>query len=169
MGKKMTKIIIVDKEDKVIGSKERGTLDYEKDIYRVAALWVTNSKNEVLLAKRALTKKHNPGKWGPAVAGTVDEGETYDLNIVKEAREELGLKDINPEKWIKNNTVGKQRYQHFTQWYRLKLDKSLDYFKLQEEEVKEIKWFNKDELKELGDADHIIDSIREVVKRELEK
>ena len=26
-----------------------------------------------------------PGKWGPAVAGTVEEGESYEENIIKEA------------------------------------------------------------------------------------
>jgi len=130
---------------------------------------MANSKNEILLAKRALTKKHDPGKWGPAVAGTVDEGETYDSNIVKEVEEELGLKNINPEKWIKNDTIGKQKYQHFTQWYKLRLDEPLDYFKLQEEEVSEIKWFARDELKELGDTDHILDSIREIVGMDLKK
>jgi len=95
------KIIIVDENDNPIGLKERGTLDYDKDIYRVSALWITNSKGQILIARRALTKKQNPGKWGPGVAGTIDEGETYDSNIIKEAKEELGLQNIKPEKWIK--------------------------------------------------------------------
>jgi isopentenyldiphosphate isomerase len=75
------KIIIVNEKDKEIGLKERGTLKTE-DIYRVTALWITNSKDEILLAKRALTKSNDPGKWGPAVAGTVDEGETYEENSI---------------------------------------------------------------------------------------
>ena len=51
-------IIIVDENDQIIGHKVRGTLD-QKDVYRVSALWVQNSNGHVLLAKRALTKKHS--------------------------------------------------------------------------------------------------------------
>ena len=88
------KIIIVDKNDKIIGYKIRGTLD-KNGIYRVSALWITNSLGEILLARRSRKKDKHPLKWGPAVAGTVEEGETYEQNIVKEAWEELGLKNFN--------------------------------------------------------------------------
>ena len=36
------KIVIVDENDDVIGHKERGAI-MQDDIYRVAALWITNS------------------------------------------------------------------------------------------------------------------------------
>ena len=92
MGSKFT---IVDENDNIIAQKERANIKPE-DIYRVAALWVTNSKGDILLAQRALSKKHDPGKWGPAVAGTVEERETYRANIIKETSEEIGLHDISP-------------------------------------------------------------------------
>ncbi|HWZ66027.1 MAG TPA: hypothetical protein VNX65_04555 [Patescibacteria group bacterium] len=41
------RIIIVNENDQVIGHKERGTL-VKEDIYRVAALWVTNSQGKIL-------------------------------------------------------------------------------------------------------------------------
>lgn len=81
----MMKIQIVDENDKFVSNKERSEVDYKSDIYRVSALWLTNSKGQTLLAKRAMVKDKDPGKWGPAVAGTIDEGETYDENIYKEA------------------------------------------------------------------------------------
>lgn len=142
----MEQIIIVNEEDEIIRYKVRGTLT-QKDIYRVSALWIENSKGEVLLARRALTKKKDPGMWGPAVAGTVDKGESYDFNIIKEAKEELGLETINPKKWIKKRV--KFPHNHFTQWYFLEIDKPLSYFKIQKEEVAEIKWFDKKELAEM--------------------
>ena len=159
------KIILVDKNDNPIGVKERGTLDNSKDIYRVSALWITNSKGQILLAKRAFSKKQNPGKWGPAVAGTVEEGETYESNIIKEAEEELGLKNIKSIKWLKNNTLN-YKYKHFTQWFRLKIDKPLSYFKPNEREVAEIKWFDKEELLKLieTNSDEVIDSLKELTK-----
>ena len=94
------KIQIVNTNDKVIGLKERKNLDYKNNIYRSSALWIINSKGKSLLAQRALTKKHHPGKWRPAVSGTIEKNETYDSNIIKESEEELGLKNIHPKKII---------------------------------------------------------------------
>lgn len=137
-------IIIVNGQDEIIDYKERGTLARE-DIYRVSALWVTNSQGDVLLAQRAFTKKQHPGMWGPAVAGTVDEGETYDENIVKEAEEEIGLSGVQPQISKKQRISGE--HNHFTQWYTLTLNKPAEQFKIQEEEVEQVKWFTRNELK----------------------
>lgn len=103
------KIIIVDENDEIIKHKERGTLN-QSDIYRVSALWIQNSKGEILLAQRSFNKKNHPGKWGPAVAGTNDEGETYESNIVKEAEEEIGLKNISFQKSINQKVEGEHNY-----------------------------------------------------------
>ena len=139
-----SKIIIVDENDKIIGHKKRGTLKKE-DIYRVSALWITNSNRKVLLARRHHTKSHHPGKWGPAVAGTVDEGETYEENIIKEAEEELGIRNIKPKMGPKTKTDNK--YHHFTQWYTLSINKNINEFKIQKDEVEDIKWFSPEELR----------------------
>lgn len=137
------KIVIVDEQDNIIGWKDRESLERE-DIYRVSALWITNSRGEILLAKRALTKSNNPGKWGPAVTGTVDEGEDYDFNIIKEAREELGLNNIIPRKGFKKRVFGK--YNYFCQWYFLTMNESVTDFKIEKDEVEEIKWFFAEKL-----------------------
>jgi isopentenyldiphosphate isomerase len=137
------RIVIVNENDEIIGHKERGTLTKE-DIYRVSALWITNSKGDILLAQRKFTKAHDPGKWGPAVAGTVDEGEAYEMNILKEAEEEIGLKDIHPTLGPKRRERGEHNY--FGQWYLLTIDKPVEDFTIQEEEVEQIKWFARSEL-----------------------
>ncbi len=138
------RITIVDEHDEIIGYKERGTLKKE-DIYRVSALWITDSRGRILLARRHRTKSHHPRKWGPAVAGTVDEGETYEENIIKEAEEELGLKGIRPIKgqkiWVDDE------YRYFTQWCTLTIDRGIDQFTIQENEVEEIKWYSPEELR----------------------
>lgn len=140
-----SKIIIVDENDNIIANKERETLKAE-DIYRVSALWLTNSNGEILLARRALTKSHSPGKWGPAVAGTVEEGETYDSNIVKETEEEIGLKNIKFKQGPKIK-ISPGQHSYFCQWYLAEIDKPLEEFKIQKREVEEIKWFSKKEIK----------------------
>jgi len=138
-----TQIIIVNDQDEIIGHKERGTL-VKEDIYRVSALWITNSNGDILLAQRKFTKKHDPGKWGPAVAGTIDEGETYDSNIIKEAEEEIGLKDIQPKAGPKLRVTGEHNY--FGQWYKLVVNKPAEDFLIQAEEVEQVKWFTRSEL-----------------------
>ena len=138
------KIIIVDEKDEIIGYKERLKVK-PSDIYRVSSLWIENSKGDILLAKRALTKSHDPGKWGPAVAGTVDKDETYKSNIIKEAEEELGLKNFEFKKLGKYRRTGKHNF--WGQRYLAILNKNTSDFKVNKEEVEKIRWFTKKELK----------------------
>ena len=137
-------VVIVDKNDKIIGYKDRNHLA-KNDINRVSGLWITNSRGEILLAKRHRNKLHSPGKWQPGVAGTVNQGETYRKNIIKEAEEELGLKIIKPI--ISPKTKMNVYHHHFTQWYMLKIDKAIDEFTIQKDETEKIKWFSSKELK----------------------
>lgn len=139
------KIQIVDSEDNLIGVKERSELNYEKDIYRVSALWLTNSKGQSLLARRAISKDKDPGRWGPAVAGTIDEGETYDENIYKEALEEIGLEGVEFSIGPKTHITYPRNY--FCQWYFVKVDKDIDEFVMQEDEVEALAWVDIDIIK----------------------
>lgn len=139
--------IIVNEQDEIIGHKHRHEI-WPDDIYRVAALWIENSKGEVLLAQRGFTKKNNPGKWWPAVAGTIDKWESYEENIYKEAEEELGIvgktfsfvtKVYNP--WPK--------FFYFCSWYELLLDRKIEDFVLEYPQVESVRWFRKDEIKNM--------------------
>lgn len=141
MGKEQT--IIVNEFDKTVGYKNRDELT-KNDIYRVSVLWITNSDGKILLAKRSINKKNNPGKWGPAVGGTLEKGETYYSNIIKEAKEEIGLTDIYPVKGDKD--LVKEEYTYFRQWHHININKKISEFKLKKDEVDEIKWFTKEEL-----------------------
>lgn len=137
------KIPIVDENDNITGYKERNDKD-TNTIYRVSYLWITDTNGKILLAQRALNKNHNPGKWGPVVAGTVEEGETYESNIIKEAEEEIGLKNIKPILGTKKRQ--KNKYNYFSQEFLLTLPSGFNNFTIQKEEVAEIKWFTVEEL-----------------------
>ncbi len=163
------KIIIVNEKDEQIGLKERGTLNRE-DIYRVSALWVTNSKGEILLAQRSFNKKNNPGAWGPAVAGTIAKGETYEENIYKEAKEELGLSSYKFLKGKKLTRIGPERKNnYFTQYFKLVADIDIKNLKIQESEVEQIKWLSKEEIKKMKEnGEKFVDSILPIVNNEIE-
>ena len=139
----MSKIPIVDNDDVVVGYKDRKDV-LPEDIYRVSALWIKNSEGESLLAQRAFSKTNDPGKWGPAVAGTVEEGENYDINIRKEAQEEIGISDISMEKGPKERIFGEHNY--FVQWYTARIDKGAGEFVIDKDEVSEVRWFSKKDL-----------------------
>lgn len=160
----MAKIPIVDRHDQVIGYKERTQINAKLDIYRGASLWVTNSNHEVLLAQRSFSKKLDPGKWGEAVGGTVENHDTYLQTIVREAEEELGLIDLELTEGPKQLIRGP--YQYFTQWYFAELDLPLEEFSPQESEVESLQWISAKELV----ADHnlnpmsYISSMKEIIE-----
>ncbi|MFH1510696.1 MAG: NUDIX domain-containing protein [Candidatus Woesearchaeota archaeon] len=142
MAEKVKLLPVVNEKDKIVGYKKRNQLK-SNDIYRVAGLWVTSETGEILLARRALSKKHDPGLWGPAVAGTAEKGESYSTNIKKEAKEELGIEGLRFAKGKKQRFYGTRNY--FCQWYSLKLNN--DYkFRINKKEVQEIQWIMKDKL-----------------------
>lgn len=145
----MSLINIVNEQDEVIGSKERADVVRE-DIYRVSALWLRDSQGRVLLAQRALTKKHDSGKWGPAVAGTVEAGETYLENIRKEMDEELGITDLDITEGPKMRRMAGVDGEHnyFVQWFFGTLDWPAASFRIPPAEVAAVRWFSPDELRE---------------------
>ena len=140
------KIPIVNEQDEVISYKEREETTRE-DIRRIIALYVFNEKNEILIAKRQATKTIDPNLWGPSVAGTVDEGYDYDQTVLKEAEEEIGLKDIEPI-FLKKMFYETKNARRFTGVYYCTINSEEREFTLQVEEVAEIKWVSFPNLQE---------------------
>ena len=60
--------------------------------HRAVHLYLLNSKNEVLLQKRAPTVDHFPGFFGISVTGHVRAGEYSSDCVRREVEEELGIK-----------------------------------------------------------------------------
>ena len=60
-------------------------------------LHLFNSRGELYLQRRPLWKDIQPGKWDTAVGGHVDLGESVEMALRREVREELGITDFTPE------------------------------------------------------------------------
>ncbi|MBQ8451333.1 MAG: NUDIX domain-containing protein [Clostridia bacterium] len=106
-----------------------------------------NSKNKILVQRRALNKKVNPGLYG-VTGGHVDAGETPIATCVRETEEELGIKvDENEFKFL--GEFIHQKGWELVQTYVLKKDIDLSKVKLQVEEVSEIKWVSLGGFKKL--------------------
>jgi len=81
----------VDKDDNVLGLRPRDDFySINSIIHRGAHLILFNSKNQILLQKRALDKKWSPGLYAYSVSGTVAD-ESYEDCIKREMMEELGI------------------------------------------------------------------------------
>lgn len=138
------KIIIVDENDEIIWYKYRKDIK-QQDIYRVAWIVIKNYEWDFLLAQRSFNKNNNPWQWSISAAGTIEEWETYDKNIVHEIEEEIWMKNLDIEKLEKKRVYWKHNF--FVQLYKAKLDKNIENFIIQEEEVEKIRWFSIDEIK----------------------
>ena len=89
---------IVNSEGEVIGSATRSECHAGTFIlHPVVHLHIFNSKGELYLQKRVMSKKIQPGKWDTAVGGHVDYGENVEVALLRETREELGVEDFVPE------------------------------------------------------------------------
>ncbi|MDQ3076091.1 MAG: NUDIX domain-containing protein [bacterium] len=143
----MPRILIVNEEDEVIGLKEKSELTSE-DISRDTGLWVLDENDNILLAKRSANKKIHPNLWSGAVAGTVEEDETYESNIIKEAEEEIGLKNIKPIFLYKRLKTKDPRYKRMTGVFKIIINRETQ-LELEPMEVSEVKWFTKNEVQDL--------------------
>jgi len=136
-------MVLVDEDDKVIGKKLVDAIS-TNDITRVAGLWIENSNGEVLLSKRAIGKRRDPNRWGPAVAILIDEKESY-LSAIKGAAEnEIGLVGKVIETRDKIRITGANNF--YCQLYYLKSDLIIEDLLINESEIQSIEWKSKNEI-----------------------
>ena len=60
-------------------------------MHRAVHILVFNSREELFLQKRSMSKDEQPGMWDSSAAGHVDSGETYLDCALREITEELGI------------------------------------------------------------------------------
>lgn len=82
---------VVDENDSVVAIKTRGEIHAKGLMHRAVHILVFNSKEELFLQKRSMSKDEQPGKWDSSAAGHVDSGETYLDCAQREITEELGI------------------------------------------------------------------------------
>ena len=89
---------IVDENGNTIGEAPRTLCHDGKSmlLHPVVHLHVFNSKGELYLQKRSMTKDIQPGKWDTSVGGHVSPSETVEAALKREATEELNLTEFVP-------------------------------------------------------------------------
>lgn len=108
-------------------------------------VFVMNYEKEILLQKRAATKRFNPNKWG-LCAGHVDSGEEIEDTALREVEEEIGLKIPLNELYLleKKEVIRRETNSHLTRIYYIVCND--ENFNIQTEELSEVKWFSIDDV-----------------------
>lgn len=89
---------LVDPDGNVVGKATRGEChNGSKLLHPVVHLHVYNTRGELYLQKRPEWKDIQPGKWDTSVGGHVDYGEDITAALRREAFEELGISEFEPE------------------------------------------------------------------------
>ena len=134
---------IVDENDFIIGKASRKYIHQNKLLHRSIHILVFNSRKELFLQKRAISKDESPGLWDTSTAGHVDARETYLDCAHREIFEELNLKVLLVPS-IKISACNDTHGEH-VQVYTCINDGPI---KINPEEISEGTFFNLLEIKE---------------------
>lgn len=88
-------VLIVDAANNEIGSAPRHEMRSKGLAHRAAYILVFNSRGELFVQKRTMTKDIYPGYFDIAAGGVVLAGESYDESAERELAEELGIRDAS--------------------------------------------------------------------------
>ena len=134
---------VVDENDNVIAVKTRGEIHASGLMHRAVHILVFNSRGEVFLQKRSLSKDEQPGKWDSSAAGHVDSGEDYLACARREIDEELGIIATQPFELLFKLPASALTGNEHCMVYRYRFDGPLQ---LHPEEIDDGRWIAPDEM-----------------------
>ena len=105
------KVILVDKNDKEVGSMEKQEAHIKGILHRAFSVFIFNDKNELLLQRRAVNKYHSGGLWTNTCCSHPRQNEKTKEAAKRRLFEEMGM----------HSTLKKQ----FDFIYKAKLDNNL--------------------------------------------
>ena len=112
--------------------------------HRPVSAWIMNDKGEILLQKRSLTKKKNPGMWSKT-GGHVEYDEDTRVAIKRKVYEEIGL-NVDKIELIDIFRYDSEIEKNYSYSYIIFTDKLESEFILQQEEVDNVKYYTIEEL-----------------------
>jgi len=113
-------------------------------LHKVVHVLVFNSKEDLLLQKRSMSKDVAPGKWDTSVGGHVNAGETLEEAVMREMEEELGINEGVPEylySYIHSNPFETELVYTYKSLY----DGEIIF---QQDEIDEVRPWSMDEIKQ---------------------
>ena len=117
----------------------------------VVVFIVSEDNSKVLLQQRSSKKKLWPNLWDLTAGGHVFAGELGYQAVIREAKEEIGV-EISKEDLefigatTSENIKGDIINRHYNEYFIVHKDIDVKDIVLQEDEVQDIKWFDKEEI-----------------------
>ncbi|MBI2634191.1 NUDIX domain-containing protein [Candidatus Peregrinibacteria bacterium] len=136
--------------------KPRNQVHADGDWHRAVETWILNSKNELLIQKRASGKDSFPDKWDASCAGHIDGDEESINTAIRELKEELGL-EINASELQylfetrETNVTNNGRFidNEIKDIYLLEQDIDINDLNLQAEEVSTVRFIHFQDLEKM--------------------
>lgn len=88
-------VAIVDDQNRVVGSTLRRDMRARRLPHRATYILVFNSRSELFVQERTMTKDVFPGYYDPAAGGVVLAGESYLEGARRELAEEMGIRGVS--------------------------------------------------------------------------
>ena len=85
------RVILVDENDLEIGTMEKQKAHVTGDLHRAISVFIFNSKGEILLQQRAITKYHSGGLWSNTCCTHPRQGEETKDAAKRRLNEEMGI------------------------------------------------------------------------------
>ena len=135
-------------------SKPISEIHKNGDWHNTIHAWLINSKNEILIQRRSRDKVNFPNCWDVTVGGHISSGENTINGAIREIKEEVGV-DVAPDEL---EMIGKTSHEvvlangtyldnEKVTVYVVKNNFDISQFKIQEEEVEEVRWISALEFK----------------------
>lgn len=84
-------VVLVDELDNKVGLMEKMEVHINPTLHRAFSIFIFNSKNEMLLQQRALSKYHTPGLWTNTCCSHPRDGESLHDATNRRLQEEMGM------------------------------------------------------------------------------
>lgn len=114
-------------------------------LHRAAHVFVFSGDGRLLLQKRAITKRIQPGKWDASVGGHLAAGEDYLTGARRELAEELGLPEDTPLEHLFDVAIRNEIESEDARVFKAVSEGPFDF---QKEEIDEVRFFTADELQD---------------------
>lgn len=143
-------IAVVDDSDNIVGETTRREAHEKGLLHREVYIYLINSEKQVLLHRRL-----DNHLWDHSSSGHFSKGQNYEEAAQREFEEELGIKldknELNEIGFERLQTVEfpKKTNYRFAKIFVVRKNVPLNEFKIDKEEIEEIKYFDKEELNKL--------------------
>lgn len=150
---------LYDRQRQLIGNDHiRGERIPNGCYHLVVHVWIRNNNDEYLISQRSTNCSRFPLMW-ECVGGSVLKGEDSLAGALREVKEEVGI-TLSPESGRLLSSEVRECFQDIRDIWLFEYAGSVRLEKATTDEVAQVKWLQKCQIKELFDAELIVDDLQ---------